>query len=97
MLLSFDFIAIVGMGLISTLVIYSLLVADVDEQTYMFAMMRAIGFTKDNLLVFVTFQALTFAIPGMFLGLIASSIANTGFRLFVYYLYSINFEYGLSS
>lgn len=41
------------MGMLSALVIYSLMLSDVNEQTYQFAMMRALGFKKDHVLVFV--------------------------------------------
>lgn len=35
---------LIDMVMLSTLVIYSLMLSDVNEQTYQFAMMRALGF-----------------------------------------------------
>ena len=45
---------LIGLSILATIVIYSLMMADVDDQTYQFAMMRAVGFKQAQVLLFVT-------------------------------------------
>ena len=40
--------------MLSILLIYSLMLSDVDEKTYEFGMLRALGFENQNLLVLLT-------------------------------------------
>ncbi|CAD8197198.1 unnamed protein product [Paramecium octaurelia] len=63
--------------MLSILLIYSLMIGDVDEKTYEFGMLRALGFRKSWLIVLLLFQALTFAIPGLLLALITCYILNS--------------------
>ena len=58
-------------------------------------MMRALGFNKSHVLVFVVFQAFSFAIPGVLLGLIVALLLNDSFRELVYYQTHYAGEYGL--
>ena len=58
------------------LLVYSLMLGNVDERTYEFGMMRSLGFKKDNLILLIIFQGLIFAIPGTILGLTTAYIAN---------------------
>ena len=44
MLKAVNVLLLLDMVALSTLVIYSLMLSDVNEQTYQFAMMRALGF-----------------------------------------------------
>ena len=44
---------IINMVLLSIIVIYSLMLSDVNGQTYQFAMMRALGFHQSHVFVFV--------------------------------------------
>lgn len=69
MILSANIIQILVMFLLSVIVVYSLMISDVNEQTYQFAMMRALGFTKKHVVVFIVLQAFSFALPGLLLGL----------------------------
>ncbi len=73
-----NILLLVDMIMISVLVIYSLMLSDVQEQTYQFAMMRALGFQKDHVIVFVVLQAFSFSIPGVILGLIVACVINLG-------------------
>ena len=86
---------VVNMVLLSTIVIYSLMLADVQEQTYQFAMMRALGFEKDHVVVFVILQAFSFALPGVLLGLLVSLVLNDGFRAVLYVTMQNGGAYGL--
>ena len=86
---------IINIVLLSIIVVYSLMLSDVNEQTYQFAMMRALGFKKDHVLVFVVLQAFSFAIPGMLLGLLISLVLNEGFREVMFITMKNASDYGL--
>ncbi len=73
-----NILLLIDMIMISVLVIYSLMLSDVQEQTYQFAMMRALGFKKNHVIVFVVLQAFSFSIPGVILGLIVACVINLG-------------------
>ena len=62
--------------LISIILVNSLMSGNVDERTYEFGMMRALGFQKDNLILLIFFKGIIFAVPGVFLGLSTSYIIN---------------------
>ena len=74
----------VFLWMLSVLLVYSLMLGNVDERTYEFGMLRALGFQKNNLILVILIQGLLFAIPGVILGLITSYIANN----FVAFLFS---------
>ena len=95
MMAGMNVIVILFLFLLASIVIYSLMISDVNEQTYQFAMMRALGFSKDHLLVFITLQAFSFALPGLMLGLIIAMLLNDGFREAFYYSAHYAGEYGL--
>jgi len=60
------------------------MIGDVEEKTYEFGMLRALGFKKKWLIVLLTFQALTFALPGLFLGLLSCYILNSIVAMFIF-------------
>lgn len=60
-------------------------------------MMRALGFTKKDVLVFIILQAFSFAIPGLILGLIIASLLNTTISLGVFYMLQVFGEYGIET
>lgn len=60
-------------------------------------MMRALGFGKNHVLVFIILQSFSFAVPGLFLGLIVALLLNDSFREVVFYSTHIAGEYGLST
>lgn len=60
-------------------------------------MMRALGFSKDNLVVFIVLQAFSFAVPGLCLGLVIALLLNDAFREAVYTTSHYAGEYGLST
>ena len=73
--------------ILSVLLIYSLMLGNVDERAYESSMLRALGFKKNNLITLIIIQGLIFAIPGSFLGLISSYIANN-FVAYLFYSYT---------
>jgi len=62
--------------ILSVILVYSLMLGDVNERIYESSMLRALGFKKDNLTKLIIIQGLFFAIPGSILGLTSSYIAN---------------------
>lgn len=63
--------------ILSIILVYSLMNSNVEEKTYEFGMLRALGFFKQNLINLMVTQALFFGLPGMALGMIISYVANT--------------------
>lgn len=76
--------------------IYSLMLSDVEEKTYEFGMLRALGFNTDNLMVTIIIQAFTFAIPGLISGIVVAAVVNLGMRHVLYTLTNNESTYGLS-
>ncbi|CAD8092165.1 unnamed protein product [Paramecium primaurelia] len=70
--------------MLSILLIYSLMIGDVDEKTYEFGMLRALGFRKSWLIGLLLLQALTFAIPGLLLALITCYLLNTLISMYIF-------------
>ena len=97
MLSAFNILVIMFLFLLAAIVIYSLMISDVNEQTYQFAMMRALGFRKEHLVVFIVLQAFSFAIPGLILGLVIALLLNDGLRESFYLTLQLAGDYGLPS
>ena len=72
--------------MLCVLLVYSLMLGNVDERTYEFGMMRSLGFKKNNLIFLIIIQGFIFAVPGTLLGLTTSYIANN----FIAYLFNYN-------
>lgn len=72
--------------MLCVLLVYSLMLGNVDERTYEFGMMRSLGFKKNNLIFLIIIQGFIFAVPGTILGLTTSYIANN----FIAYLFNYN-------
>lgn len=56
------------------------MLSDVEEKTYEFGMLRALGFNTKNIGVTIIIQALTFSIPGLIFGFIFAIIFATAIR-----------------
>lgn len=63
-------------AILGVLLIYSLLLNDVEEKTYEYGMLRALGMKQRTLIQLLTTKSLTFAIPGIGLGLFFTFIFN---------------------
>lgn len=72
------------------------MLSDVEEKTYEFGMLRALGFNTKSIAATIILQALTFAIPGLISGLILSSILNVVVRHILYNLTNNYSSYWLS-
>ena len=68
------------------LLVYSLILGNVDVSTYEFGMLCSLGFKKNNLIYLIIIQGLIFAIPGTILDLTTSYIPNN-FIAFLFNLY----------
>ena len=62
------------------MLLYSLMLSDVDSKTYDYAMLRALGFRKRMLVGMIIEQSLGFSLPGLFLGIIIAWILNVEIR-----------------
>ena len=62
---------LVGMGV---MLIYSLLLSDVEDKTYEYGMLRALGLPHNALIELLLIQALLYAIPGILIGLAIAQI-----------------------
>ena len=80
------FISVIGvLVILAIMLIYSLLLSDVEEKTFEYGMLRTLGMPKVVLILLLCIQALYFAAPGIVLGF-----------LICFILY-VPIEYALSS
>jgi ABC-type antimicrobial peptide transport system permease subunit len=69
--------------ILSILLIYSLMLGDVEEKTYEFGMLRALGLKHKTLTAYLLMQAASFAVPGLLMGLFVSYLFNTVTAYFI--------------
>ena len=75
---------IIFLGILSTMLIYSLMLQDVNSKTYEFGMLRALGFRLTNLVEVVLLKSLSFSIPGFLTGVMIAAIVNIMMREVIY-------------
>eukprot|EP01103_Thecamoeba_quadrilineata_P013162 TRINITY_DN3567_c0_g1_i2.p1 TRINITY_DN3567_c0_g1~~TRINITY_DN3567_c0_g1_i2.p1 ORF type:complete len:1198 (-),score=214.19 TRINITY_DN3567_c0_g1_i2:59-3133(-) len=61
---------------LSVMLIYSLLLSDVEDKTFEFGMMRSMGLQKSALMLILVLQSLVYGLPGLVLGLSCSFALN---------------------
>ena len=83
--------------ILSTKLIYSLMLSDVEEKTYEFGMLRALGFNTRNVKVTISLQSIFFAVPGLVFGLFMAAVLNLLLRYMLYSLTKNTNSYGLSN
>lgn len=66
------------------MLLYSLMLADVDEKTYEYGMLRALGFKTSYLMGMITLKSISFSIPGLFFGILVAMILNVGLRMLIF-------------
>lgn len=76
------------LAFLSIQLIYSLMLSDIEEKTYEIGMLRALGFNTDNVVHLIMSQAIFFAIPGLFFGLVAANVLNSSLRQILFTLTS---------
>ena len=62
--------------ILSVLLIYSLMMGNIDEKTYEFGMLRALGLKQSQLVNLLVIQASSFAFPGLIMGLFVGILLN---------------------
>ena len=75
---------VIFLTILSMILIYSLMVSDVEEKTYTFGMLRALGFKNSNLKELIIMQSFMFSIPGLLSGLIVAALINIIICCFVF-------------
>jgi len=72
------------MILLSVMLIYSLMIADVDEKTYEMGMLRALGLRRASLVQIIVIQSVIFSGIGIIAGMILSATLNSGLRWYIF-------------
>ena len=70
--------------ILSFMLVYSLILSNVDERNYEFGMLRSLGFKKANLILVIIFQSFLFSLPAICIGLIFAYIVNIPISLFFF-------------
>ena len=81
--------------LLGCLVIYSLLVSDIDSKTYEYAMLRALGLRRHSLFILLSLQAFLFSIPATIAGLIWAAVPHVYVVDFMETMSATNIDEGL--
>jgi ABC-type antimicrobial peptide transport system permease subunit len=76
---------IIFLAFLSSQLLYSLMLSDVDMKTYEYGMLRALGFKSGHLMSLMTIQSFVFSVPGVFAGISIALIVNVGLRFVIYY------------
>ena len=66
------------------MLVFSLMLSDVDSKTYEYGMLRALGFKKSYLVSMISISSFTFSIPGMVAGIFVAFILNVLLRQEIY-------------
>ena len=74
------------LGFLCTQLIYSLMLTDVEERTYEYAILRVLGFNNENLVTAIFIQTFPFAMSGILNGGVPAAISNAFLRYFVFNL-----------
>ena len=72
------------LAILASMLVFSLMLSDVDGKTYEYGMLRALGFKKPYLVTMITFSSFSFSIPGMFGGIFVAFIINAGLREIIF-------------
>ena len=72
------------LSILSIQLIYSLMLSDVDEKTYQYGMLRALGFRNKNLITLISLQSFSFSIPGLLGGLLVAYFMNVIARALIF-------------
>lgn len=86
------FTVIFFLFIVDSIVIYSMMITDVEERTYEFAMLRTLGFKKSSLMVLLVLQALFFSIPATALGFLINYLFTSLAQLLLYWYAGIRLQ-----
>lgn len=78
-------IAVFLLVILAVILIYSLMVSDVEEKTYEFGMLRMLGLEKSSLIFLLLLGGLIFGVPGLCIGLLFAYLLNSivGYLFFI--------------
>ena len=66
------------------MLLYSLMLSDVDSKTYEYGMLRALGFRKSMLVSMIVEQSLSFSVPGLLIGVMIAWVLNVLLRKLIF-------------
>ena len=75
---------IVFLFILDFIVIYTIMLSDVEERTYDFAMLRTLGFKNTSLVVLLLMQALLYSIPATIIGFILLEIFKSAAQIWLF-------------
>ena len=82
--------------ILSSLMIYALMLSDIDTKTFDFGMLRALGFNKGNIASTILVQATLIGLPALFIGLVFGWALNAGLRWIFFSLTNVYSDYQLT-
>lgn len=72
------------LAILSSQLLYSLMLSDVDTKTYEYGMLRALGFKSSHLVGMITLQSFFYSVPGVIAGVTVAAIINVSLRFLIY-------------
>ena len=81
---------IIFLAILASMLVYSLMLSDVDGKTYEYGMLRALGFKKPYLVTMISISSFSFSIPGMLGGVACAFILNVMLRQMIF-IYADNY------
>lgn len=75
---------IIFLFILDFIVIYTIMLSDVDERTYDFAMLRCLGFKNTSLVLLLLMQALFYSIPATITGFILLEIFTSAAQIWLF-------------
>lgn len=90
-------VVICFLGILSSQLLYSLMLSDVETKTYEYGMLRALGFKSAHLVGMITLQSFFFSLPGIVMGIAVAFVTNVLLRYFIYVFAANESSFALSS
>jgi len=88
---------VVFLFILDFIVIYTIMLSDVDERTYDFAMLRCLGFKNSSLVVLLLMQALLYSIPATCIGFVLLEIFTSAAQIWLYQFADISLSVSFHS
>ena len=85
------------LGLLTSQLLYSLTISDVETKTYEYGMLRALGFKSSHLIAMITLQSFLYSVPGVIAGISVALTFNVIIRFMIFYMAGNAVEFGLTT
>lgn len=85
------------LAILTSQLLYSLTLGDVETKTYEYGMLRALGFKSTHLMSMITLQSFFFSFPGVVAGIAVALTFNVLIRFMIYALTGNAAGFGLST